>query len=262
MAPIRTRVTRTSTMHQTVTEHISAPTATDTQAVRRPQLVRANAVANLMNQYPSVHGYLYPMNGVRTRPKPCRLNPRTGTNLSPDLGVNQIFNRPPGPGIRLHPDLFRATVIIGNSKYLVYGYDNRGGTAVVNESIRAIRPTSPWYGEVFILEVGKRGCFLIRPRINKPLLDTIATLFVSRITEARDMGRALPTQIVVFPLPHTDPAVADQTEHYVYIPNRYDKNQIFGHVENFSLSVSRTNARTPATAESSGFGNTAPVTAQ
>ncbi|KAF8879035.1 hypothetical protein BD779DRAFT_1676571 [Infundibulicybe gibba] len=193
------RVTRTSTTRQTVTQHTI--NNTPTQAVSDApgggaQVVGANApIGNPMNQELNrvVHGFLYPMNGPRARSKPCQLGGHAG-NISPNIGVNKIFHRP--PGARLHPDVFCAAVIIGRSKFIVYGHDNRANTRVVNESILAIRPTFSWYGEVFVLVIGKKGRFLPRPRTNKRDLNDIVSLFVSRTTEARDMGRPMPIQIV------------------------------------------------------------------
>ena len=105
----------------------------------------------------------------------------------------------------------RAHVTVGACRFLIYGYTKEGKQ--VNRCLKMIRPSSEWCGELAIFQLGTRVPFLSRFTARKRVVDIAVTMwvllldyiqclimifsFMSRVTEAYDVGRRPPTCIEV-----------------------------------------------------------------
>ena len=129
-------------------------------------------------------------------------------NTLPDIEVRRQFQNQ-GIGVVVH----RARVTVGKFRFLIYGYTK--DRKQVNRSLRIIRPSSKWHRELVIFQLGTRVPLLSRFTARKGIVDIAVTMwvlllamfnltllmmifsFMSRVTEAYDIGRRPPTRIEV-----------------------------------------------------------------
>ena len=68
----------------------------------------------------------------------------------------------------------RARVTVGACRFLIYGYTKDGKQ--VNRSLKIIRPSSEWCGELAIFQLGTRVPFLSRFTARKRVVDIAVTM--------------------------------------------------------------------------------------
>ncbi|KAH6919361.1 hypothetical protein BKA70DRAFT_1215058 [Coprinopsis sp. MPI-PUGE-AT-0042] len=88
--------------------------------------------------------------------------------------------------------VYHALVSIDQATFLVYGYTHP--TCTLNASVIEVKKNSVWRGEVAAFKLGVRGRIL-SSHPKKAVVDLALALFVSRVTEALDLGMELPTHI-------------------------------------------------------------------
>ena len=69
----------------------------------------------------------------------------------------------------------RARVTIGACRFLIYGYTKDGKQ--VNRSLKMIRPSSEWCGELAIFQLGTQVPFLSRFTARKRVVDIAVTMW-------------------------------------------------------------------------------------
>ncbi|KIK03085.1 hypothetical protein K443DRAFT_5668 [Laccaria amethystina LaAM-08-1] len=113
-----------------------------------------------------------------------------GYHSLPKINVQHRFQNQ-AVGVVVH----RARVTVGACRFLIYGYTKDGKQ--INRSLKIIRPSSEWCGELVVFQLGARVPFLSRFTARKRVVDIAVTVFMSRVTEAYDIGRSPPTRIEV-----------------------------------------------------------------
>jgi hypothetical protein len=69
-----------------------------------------------------------------------------------------------------------AVVVIGEKRFMVYGWSSTNRNDVTNESLLHVKPSTLWRGEILILCLGYRVPYMAQPRVKGNVLDEVAAL--------------------------------------------------------------------------------------
>lgn len=128
------------------------------------------------SQRTATFGLLYPTCGLDPVIKvyPSDFAQRAATGRLPDVSLPELFS--PGDDAFEPSKVHRALVIVGNRRFMIYGYFQP--EADINATISKIKPSSIWRGDIVLFSLGRHVPFLSRPGAGRKVLNRAVARFV------------------------------------------------------------------------------------
>ncbi|TFK70721.1 hypothetical protein BDN72DRAFT_958573 [Pluteus cervinus] len=137
-----------------------------------------------------IRGVLFPIYGTTPEEFTIRVSRRNGSRQSfPDINFEDVFFNPGSATIH------QMAISIRGKHYIIGGYLRTRGPE--NQSLSSLTRHIKWQGEVAVVGLGTRIQFLSSPQGPREAINAAASLFMTRLIEARTTGRDIPEQIFI-----------------------------------------------------------------